>query len=237
MAERSKKLSGICEHWDLPASLPPSLKPQPHQQHLQICEPQATTIPLSPLLTLDFPSSSSRNRPLFFHGAEFAIAVDRSLPPSTAPCHFCSGTVVSSPPSPATAASTSLQHRSCEHAFPSIRVVVLQSWQLAMHSKRAMKRGRCRLKLLKNKREAIATQLRKDVVELVHCGHNETALNRVEQLIEDESLASAYELLGLVYASARCGEIPELCVIRKLFRDVIVTSLLLQLWSYYLEIL
>ncbi|MED6154961.1 hypothetical protein PIB30_001103 [Stylosanthes scabra] len=121
-------------------------------------------------------------------------------------------------------------------------------WSKASKCKRAMKQGRCRLKLLKNKREAIARQLRKDVAELVHCGHDETALNRVEQLIEDESLVATYELLdhycelvltqlsyirrhkecpndineavsSLIYASARCGEIPELCVIRKLFGE------------------
>ncbi|KAL1345858.1 hypothetical protein HN51_019534 [Arachis hypogaea] len=121
-------------------------------------------------------------------------------------------------------------------------------WSKASKCKRTIKRGRCRLKLIKNKREAIARQLRKDVAELIHCGHDETALNRVEQLIEDERLAAVYELLdhycefvlsqlsyirrhrdcpndineavsSLIYASARCGEIPELCVIRKLFGE------------------
>ncbi|MED6148175.1 hypothetical protein PIB30_050639 [Stylosanthes scabra] len=121
-------------------------------------------------------------------------------------------------------------------------------WSKASKCKRAMKQGRCRLKLLKNKREAIARQLRKDVAELVHCGHDETALNRVEQLNEDESLVATYNLLdhycelvltqlsyirrhkdcpndineavsSLIYASARCGDIPELCVIRKLFGE------------------
>ncbi|MED6127723.1 hypothetical protein PIB30_090846 [Stylosanthes scabra] len=67
--------------------------------------------------------------------------------------------------------------------------------KLLMLCAHLMKQGRCRLKLLKNKREAIARQLRKYVAELVHCGLDETALNLVEQLIEDESLAAAYELL------------------------------------------
>ncbi|KAL2331718.1 hypothetical protein Fmac_019299 [Flemingia macrophylla] len=123
---------------------------------------------------------------------------------------------------------------------------ILFGWSKASKCKKAIKRARCRLGLLKNKRLAIARQLRKDLAELIQSGHEETAFNRVEQLMEDESLAAAYELLdhfcefilthlsyirrhkdcpndineavsSLIFASARCGELPELGVIRKLF--------------------
>ncbi|QCE09653.1 DNA mismatch repair protein MSH2 [Vigna unguiculata] len=123
---------------------------------------------------------------------------------------------------------------------------ILFGWSKASKCKRTIKRARCRLGLLKNKRLAIARQLRKDLAELIQSGHEETALNRVGQLIADESLASAYELLdefcefvlkqlsyirrhrdrpndineavsSLIFASARCGELPELGIIRNLF--------------------
>ncbi|WVY99661.1 hypothetical protein V8G54_025731 [Vigna mungo] len=119
-------------------------------------------------------------------------------------------------------------------------------WSKASKCKRTIKRARYRLGLLKNKRLAIARQLRKDLAELIQGGHEDTALNRVGQLIGDESLVSAYELLdqfcefilkqlsyirrhrdcpndineavsSLIFASARCGDLPELVIIRKLF--------------------
>ena len=50
---------------------------------------------------------------------------------------------------------------------------------LLVCSKKAIKRVRCRLRLLKNKRQAIARQLRNDLVELIQSGHEETAFNQV----------------------------------------------------------
>ncbi|KAJ1434564.1 Vacuolar protein sorting-associated protein Ist1 [Sesbania bispinosa] len=123
---------------------------------------------------------------------------------------------------------------------------ILFGWSKASKCKKAIKRARCRLRLLKNKRQAIVRQLRKDLAELIQSGHEEAAINRVEQLLEDESLVAAYELLdqfcefiltqfsyirrnkdcpndineavsSLIFASARCGDLPELCAIRKLF--------------------
>ncbi|TKY48850.1 IST1-like protein [Spatholobus suberectus] len=125
---------------------------------------------------------------------------------------------------------------------------ILFGWSKASKCKKTIKAARCRLRLLKNKRQAIARQLRKDLAELIQSGHEETAFNRVEQLMEDESLAAAYELLdnfcefiltqlsyirrhkdcpndineavsSLIFASARCGDLPELGVIRKLFGE------------------
>ncbi|KAL5124777.1 Protein NRT1/ PTR FAMILY 5.6 [Glycine soja] len=46
-------------------------------------------------------------------------------------------------------------------------------------SKKAIKRASCRLRLLKNKRQAIARQLRKDLAKLIQSGHEETAFNRI----------------------------------------------------------
>ncbi|KAJ1379985.1 Vacuolar protein sorting-associated protein Ist1 [Sesbania bispinosa] len=122
----------------------------------------------------------------------------------------------------------------------------LFGWPKASTCKKVIKRARCRLSRLKNKRQAIATQLRKDLADLIQNGHQQTALKRVEQLIQDESLVVAYELLdhffefilaklsyirrhkdcptdineavsSIVFASARCGDFPELYTIRKLF--------------------
>ncbi|KAF7823011.1 formin-like protein 13 [Senna tora] len=109
-----------------------------------------------------------------------------------------------------------------------------------------IKRARCRLKLLKNKKLVTSRQSRKDIAQLINNALQHIALNQVERVIKDENLASAYELLdyfcefilthfsyirkhkdcpndineavsSLIYASARCGDIPELCVIKKLF--------------------
>ncbi|KAF7805915.1 IST1-like protein [Senna tora] len=136
------------------------------------------------------------------------------------------------------------------HVRDSYRILdmfeFLFGWSKASKCKKVIKRARCRLKLLKNKRHAIVRQSREDLAELIKKGFQETAVNRVEQLIKDESLATAYELLdhfcefiltqlsyirrhkdcpndineaasSLIYASARCGDLPELCAIRKLF--------------------
>ncbi|KAK7324727.1 hypothetical protein VNO77_28526 [Canavalia gladiata] len=87
----------------------------------------------------------------------------------------------------------------------------LFGWSKASKCKKVIDRARCRLRLLKNKRQAMVRQLRKDLVELIQSGHEETAINRVlylfdslyatlscahvEQLMEDENLIATYELL------------------------------------------
>ncbi|KAK9284763.1 hypothetical protein L1049_023940 [Liquidambar formosana] len=115
-------------------------------------------------------------------------------------------------------------------------------------SKKLIRRVQCRLKLLKNKRYSIVRQLREDVGQLLKIGHEQNAFNRVEQLYKDESIMTVYELLdhfcefiilnlsyirrnkdcpndineavsSLIFASARCGDLPELRVIRKLFGE------------------
>lgn len=91
-------------------------------------------------------------------------------------------------------------------------------------------------------------QLRDDVAELIRLGYEETAFNRADQIFTDENTMAVYEILEkycefliinlsyirrnkdcpndineavstLLYASARCGELPELSAIRKLFGE------------------
>ncbi|XP_071724449.1 uncharacterized protein [Rutidosis leptorrhynchoides] len=111
-----------------------------------------------------------------------------------------------------------------------------------------IKKARCRLKLLMNKRSSIVKHLRQDVALLIRDGHQECALKRAELLFKDENTMTAYELLDnfcefiisnlstirkkrefsddineavstLIYASARCADMPELREIRKLFGE------------------
>ncbi|KAK6142340.1 hypothetical protein DH2020_022688 [Rehmannia glutinosa] len=106
----------------------------------------------------------------------------------------------------------------------------------------------CRLKLLKNKRNCIVKQCREDVAELLKHGHDQSAFERVEQIIMDENIVQVYDLLyqfsefiiinlsyirkhrdcpndineavsTLIFSSARFGELPELISIRKLFGE------------------
>ncbi|XP_022762502.1 uncharacterized protein LOC111308443 [Durio zibethinus] len=121
-------------------------------------------------------------------------------------------------------------------------------WRKASKCKKLIKRVQCRLKLLKNKRHTIAKQLREDVAELIKLGYEETAFNRAEQLLKDESMIAVYDMLdhfcefvniqlsyirrhkdcpndineavsSLIFASARCADLPELSAIRKLFGE------------------
>ncbi|KAK1421136.1 hypothetical protein QVD17_23254 [Tagetes erecta] len=121
-------------------------------------------------------------------------------------------------------------------------------WRKASRCKKLMKKVRCRLNLLKNKRCCIVRQLRSDVAQLIKHGLYQTAFDRVDQIYKDESIIVVYDLLArfceflslqlsyirrskdcpndineavssLIFASARCGELPELLRIRKLFSE------------------
>ncbi|CBI28894.3 unnamed protein product, partial [Vitis vinifera] len=125
---------------------------------------------------------------------------------------------------------------------------ILFGWRKASKCKKLIMRVQCRLKLLKNKRCCIVRQLREDVAELLKNGHQDVAFKRAEQLFKDESIVAVYELLdhfcefitinlsyirrhkdcpndineaisSLIFASARCGDLPELRAIRKLFGE------------------
>uniref|UniRef100_A0A9I9D5G7 IST1-like protein n=1 Tax=Cucumis melo TaxID=3656 RepID=A0A9I9D5G7_CUCME len=121
-------------------------------------------------------------------------------------------------------------------------------WRKASKCKKLIKQVQCRLKLLKNKKSVITKQLREDIVQLLENGYHQTAFNRVEQIVKDETRMAAYEILdnfcefillnlsyirkhkecpndvneavsSLLFASARCGDLPELQLIRKLFGE------------------
>ncbi|EEF44469.1 uncharacterized protein LOC8262099 isoform X2 [Ricinus communis] len=125
---------------------------------------------------------------------------------------------------------------------------ILFGWRKASKCKRLIKRVQCRLELLKSKRHSIVRQLREDVAQLIKIGYDDIACNRAEHLFNDETTVSIYELLenfcefviahlsyirrhkdcpndineavsSLIFASARCGDLPELRAIRKLFGE------------------
>ncbi|XP_039034112.1 uncharacterized protein LOC120170199 [Hibiscus syriacus] len=124
----------------------------------------------------------------------------------------------------------------------------LFGWGKASKCKKLIKRVQCHWKLLKNKRLTIVKQLREDLAQLIKLGYEKTAFNRAEQLVKDENIMAVYDLLdhfcefiyvelsyirrhkdcpndineavsSLIFASARCAELPELPVIRKLFGE------------------
>lgn len=125
---------------------------------------------------------------------------------------------------------------------------ILFGWRKASRCKKLIRRVQCRLKLLRNKRESIIRQLRQDVVQLIKSGHQDSALSRIEQLYKDQNIKAVYDLLdnfcefiiinlpyirrhrdcpndineavsSLLYASARCGDLPELIKLRVLFSE------------------
>ncbi|KAH0774464.1 hypothetical protein KY290_011601 [Solanum tuberosum] len=123
---------------------------------------------------------------------------------------------------------------------------VIFGWRKATKCKNLIKRVKCRLKLLKNKRSCIVKQLKDDLGQLLRHGHYQIVFDRVDQLFMDDNMLVVYDLLenfcefilislpyirrhkdcpndineavsSLVFASTRLGNLPELPVIRKLF--------------------
>ncbi|XP_072993605.1 uncharacterized protein [Typha latifolia] len=112
--------------------------------------------------------------------------------------------------------------------------------------KTSLKLGMARLKLMKNKKDIQVKQMRREVAQLLETGQDQTARIRVEHVIREEKMMSAYELIELyselivarlpiissqkncpidlkeaicsvIFASARCSDIPELMDVRKHF--------------------
>ncbi|XP_031272891.1 uncharacterized protein LOC116131383 [Pistacia vera] len=125
---------------------------------------------------------------------------------------------------------------------------ILFGWRRASKCKKLIKQLQYRLKLLKNKKSSIVRFIREDMAQLIQNGDEEKAFNLAEQLFKEESRMAVYELLDnfcefirsnlsyirknkdcpndineavstLIYASSRCGDLPELCKIRKLFEE------------------
>lgn len=124
----------------------------------------------------------------------------------------------------------------------------LFGWRKASKCKELIKCLRCRLKLLRSKRDVIIRQLRGDVAQLLKKGLEQSAFARVEQLLKDQSILAAYDLLdhfcefivlnlpyirrhrecpndineavsSLIFSAARCADLPELLTLRKLFGE------------------
>ncbi|KAK3037922.1 hypothetical protein RJ639_031813 [Escallonia herrerae] len=116
------------------------------------------------------------------------------------------------------------------------------------YTKRLIKQVKHHLMIQKNRRYAIVRQSRFDIAQLLHNGLQHIALSRVEQHYKDQCKLSAYDQIeqfcdciysnirdisrhsklsadvkeaasSLIFASSRCGELPELHLVRKLFKN------------------
>lgn len=104
-----------------------------------------------------------------------------------------------------------------------------------------------RIKLLRNKRETVVRQMRRDVALLLQSGQDATGRIRVEHVIREQNIMAANEILelfcerivarlpiiakqrecpadlkeaisSLIFAGPRCSDIPELLAIRDIFQ-------------------
>ncbi|OIW09631.1 hypothetical protein TanjilG_28230 [Lupinus angustifolius] len=112
--------------------------------------------------------------------------------------------------------------------------------------KTAAKMAVARIKLLRNKREVVVRQMRRDIAMLLQSGQDATARIRVEHVMREQNVLAANEFIELfcelvvarlsiiskqrecpadlkegiasiVFASCRCSEIPELVSLKKIF--------------------
>lgn len=103
-----------------------------------------------------------------------------------------------------------------------------------------------RIKLLRNKRQVVVRQMRRDVASLLQSGEDATARIRVEHVIREQNIMAANEMIeifcellvarlsiisrqrecpadlkegisSLIFAAPRCSDIPELLAIRDIF--------------------
>ncbi|CAN4084782.1 unnamed protein product [Withania somnifera] len=110
--------------------------------------------------------------------------------------------------------------------------------------KMSLKLASSRLKLLKNKKEVQVKQMKRELAQLLDSGQDTTAGIRVENVVREEKMMAAYDLLeiycelivarlpiiesqkncpidlkeaitSVVFASPRCGDIPELVDVQK----------------------
>ncbi|CAN1122204.1 IST1-like protein [Linum perenne] len=115
-----------------------------------------------------------------------------------------------------------------------------------MSSKTAAKMTVSRIKLLKNKRQAVVRQMRRDIALLLQSGQDATARIRVEHVIREQNVLAANEFIelfcelvvsrlqiiakqrecpadlkegiaSLMFAAPRCSEIPELLALKDIF--------------------
>ncbi|GMH06593.1 hypothetical protein Nepgr_008433 [Nepenthes gracilis] len=110
-----------------------------------------------------------------------------------------------------------------------------------------VKMATARIKLLRNKREVVVKQMRRDVALLLQSGQDATARIRVEHVIREQNAMAANEIVelfcdqivtrlpiiakqrgcpadlkegiaSLIFAAPRCSDIPELLAIRDIFK-------------------
>nr|GME04973.1 dentin sialophosphoprotein-like [Ipomoea batatas] len=108
----------------------------------------------------------------------------------------------------------------------------------------SLKLASSRLKLLRNKKELQLKQMKRELAQLLESGQNQTARIRVEHVVREEKMIAAYDLIeiycelivahlpivesqkncpfdlkeaitSVVFASPRCGDVPELIDVRK----------------------
>ncbi|KAL3825237.1 hypothetical protein ACJIZ3_021266 [Penstemon smallii] len=112
--------------------------------------------------------------------------------------------------------------------------------------KTSLRLGASRLKLLRNKKQVQLNQMKREISQLIESGQDQTARIRVEHVIREENMMAAYDLLeiycelivarlpiiesqkncpidlkeaiaSVLFASPRCGDVPELLDVRKNF--------------------
>ncbi|KAK9274926.1 hypothetical protein L1049_022181 [Liquidambar formosana] len=113
-------------------------------------------------------------------------------------------------------------------------------------SKISLKLAVSRIKLLKNKRDALIKQQKRELAQLLESGQEQTARIRVEHVVREEKTMAAYDLIeiycelivarlpiieaqkncpidlkeaitSVIFASPRCADVPELMDVRKHF--------------------
>ncbi|KAK4391762.1 IST1-like protein [Sesamum angolense] len=114
--------------------------------------------------------------------------------------------------------------------------------------KMSLRLAASRLKLLRNKKEVQVNQMKREIAQLLQSGQDQTARIRVEHVIREEKMMAAYDLIeiycelivarlpiiesqktcpidlkeaitSIVFASPRCGDVPELLDVRKHFTE------------------
>ncbi|KAL3829962.1 hypothetical protein ACJIZ3_018764 [Penstemon smallii] len=112
--------------------------------------------------------------------------------------------------------------------------------------KTSLRLAASRMKLLRNKKDVQVKQMKREIAQLLESGQDRTARIRVEHVIREEKMMAAYDLIeiyceliiarlsiietqkncpidlkeaiaSVVFASPRCGDVPELLDVRKNF--------------------
>ncbi|KAL7134896.1 hypothetical protein ABFS83_11G056300 [Erythranthe nasuta] len=118
----------------------------------------------------------------------------------------------------------------------------------ASKCKTSLKLGSSRLKLLRNRKEGQVIQIKREIAQLLESGQIPSAKIRVEHVTREEKMMAAYDLIeiycelivarlpiiesqkicpidlkeaitSVVFASPRCGDVPELLEIKKHFTE------------------